>query len=138
MTPETKSLMKRAAAYGIVGWMAENTLAGPRYSRIFDGIAVPFLPIYAAGGLAVHAAAPKLENAGIPWWGRAAIYAVGLSAIELAGCAIDRGPLGGCSWDYENNRCRSPMPSVSMRGCVDLRHALLWGALGLAVEKIEG
>jgi uncharacterized membrane protein len=124
------ALLKRGAAYGFGGWMLENSAIGPRYSSLFGGLAVPFLPVYAAGGLAVHAAAPVLKNWQMPWWGRALAYAAGLSAIELVGCRFDRDVLHGCAWDYSGNRCIAPE-----RGCIDLKHALLWGALGLAVER---
>jgi len=131
-TEEVKALAKKAAVYGVGGWMLENTFFGPHYSAIFGGVAVPLLPVYAAGGLAVGAAAPKLKEANVPWWGRALAYAAGLSAIEYAGCRIDRDFLGDCAWDYAGNRCLEPA-----RGCVDMKHALAWGALGLLVEKLE-
>jgi hypothetical protein len=132
LSSETKTLAKKAAAYGVGGWMLENTFWGPHYSAIFAGVAVPILPVYAAGGLAVGAAAPRLKAAGLPWWGRALAYAAGLSALEYVGCRIDRDVLGSCAWDYAGNRCLAPA-----RGCVDLKHAIAWGALGLAVEKLE-
>lgn len=128
-----KGTLLRAGVYGVFGWMLENTLWGPRYSSLFGGIAVPFLPVYAIGGLVAEASASRLKEAGLPWWGRALAYGAGLSAIEYAGCRIDRGVLGGCAWDYTGNRCLEPA-----RGCVDLKHAIAWGMLGLAVEKLQG
>jgi hypothetical protein len=120
-------LALRAAGFGVGGWIVENTLFGPRFSALFDGIKVPLLPVYAAGGLAVQALAPSLRKQA--WWVRFLAYAGTLSAIELAGCVADREVLGACSWDYSRRACQKPL-----RGCVDLKHAAAWGALGLVVE----
>jgi uncharacterized membrane protein len=125
------SLLKRGAAYGFAGWTLENSVWGPRYSSLFGGVAVPFLPVYAVGGLAVHQVAPALKNWNLAWWQRGLAYALGLSAIEYAGCRIDREVFEGCAWDYTHNRCLAPA-----RGCVDLKHAFLWGVLGLVAEKV--
>ena len=127
MTKSTSNLAVRAAAFGVGGFVVENTFFGPRYSALFGGIAVPVLPVYAAGGLAVQAIAPHIRD--VSFFGRAAIYAAALSGIELAGCWFDRDVLGACSWDYSKHGCKK-----SLAGCIDLKHAALWGALGMLVE----
>jgi len=127
MKSTSSSLAVRATAFGVGGFIVENTLFGPRYSALFGGIAVPVLPVYAAGGLAVQAIAPHVRVVG--FFGRAAIYAAALSGIELAGCWFDRDALGACSWDYSKHGCKKPLT-----GCIDLKHAVLWGALGMLVE----
>lgn len=145
----TSDFIVNAALLGAGGWVIENTLSkappddgvvgpGPaehtrrgRYSALFKGERVPFLPVYAFGGGAVMLLAPRLRETELPWYTRAAIYAVTLSAVEYAGCLIDREVLGACSWDYSRKNCAD-----SSRGCVDFGHATLWGMLGLLVEKI--
>lgn len=119
--------------FGVGGWVLENVVFGslsqPRYSKAFGGARVPFLPIYALGGLAVLRAAPKVET--LPWPARVAIYGVGLSALEYVGCNIDRALPGPSSWNYTASAGAEPLGS-----CVDVKHALMWGGLGLAVEML--
>ena len=120
------------AGFGIAGWALENTLApSPRYSALFGEARVPFLPIYAFGGTTLLLLAPRLRSSGISWPLRATIYAGILTALELAGCAIDRNVLGARSWTYD------PRGSYKgLAGCVDPVHALLWAAAGLAMETL--
>jgi hypothetical protein len=110
-----------AAIGGVTGWLLENLLFGRRNSNLFGGREVPFLPVYAVGAAAVVAAAPHLRE--LPAVARAGVYAGGLSLLELAACGADR-ELGPASWDYGNG------------GCVDVPHAITWGALGLALDAL--
>jgi hypothetical protein len=52
----------RATLFGAGGWAIENVLfkEEPRYSALFKGEKVPFLPVYAFGGAAVMLLAPRL------------------------------------------------------------------------------
>ncbi len=118
------------AAFGAGGWALENLLFGPRYAALFRGAKVPFLPVYAFGGISIALVAPHLRAAAVPWPVRALVYAGVLSAVEYAGCQIDRRALGSCSWDYSGDAC-----ATTVRGCVDAPHAAMWGALGLLVER---
>lgn len=116
------------AACGVAGWLLENTVASaqgrpPRFSKAFGGATVPWLPVYAAGGVAVALAAPTLASASLPL--RFVTYAAGLSALELAACVGDRRLEGGPSWHY---------PGGGLGGCVDLKHAAVWGGLALLLE----
>ncbi len=127
---KSSDLVTSAALFGAGGWAIENVLSKePRYSALFKGERVPFLPVYAIGGAAVMMLAPRLRE--LPWYVRAAIYAGTLSGVEYAGCHIDREVLEACSWDYSRKDCAEPV-----RGCVDFGHAALWGMLGLLVEKM--
>src|SRR5271166_6453024 len=130
---ETKTLAAYAALFRAGGWAIENVLSKePRYSALFKGERVPFLPVYAFGGAAVMMLAPHLREANLPWYARAAIYAGTLSGIEYAGCLLDREVLEACSWDYSQKACAEPS-----RGCVNFGHAALWGMLGLLVERVS-
>lgn len=121
----------KAALFGAGGWVLENALFGPRYSALFGGRNVPFLPVYAIGGSAALALGPRLREAKVPWPIRAIAYAGLLSGIEYVGCQIDRKQLGACSWDYTDRAC-----AVPSAGCIDIPHALLWGAFGLLLERM--
>jgi hypothetical protein len=65
---------------GVAGWLLENLLIKRYDSPAFRG--VPFLPIYASGGLAVALLAPRLE--GLSTLERFTAYGVALSALEEA------------------------------------------------------
>lgn len=125
--------LERALLFGGAGWALENLFAsGPkRYSALWKGVKVPVLPVYAVGGTLAASLSSTLRERGLPWYARAAAYGALLSGVEYAGCAIDRDVLGACSWDYASSGCKEPM-----QGCVDFKHAALWGMLGLLVEKI--
>jgi uncharacterized membrane protein len=125
----TEAVVAKAALFGVAGWTAENVLFGHRYSAMFKGHHVPFLPVYAAGGLAVMAAAPHIEK--WPVLARAGAYALLGTAVEFAGCQLDRKLMEARSWDYGG----SDALAKATDGCVDWKHTALWGVLGVIAEK---
>ena len=130
LVKRTADVAAQGAFFGVAGWMLENAMFGQRFSALFGGRRVPFLPVYAIGGSTALALAPRLRKANVPWPLRAAAYAALLSGVEYAGCQFERRQLGACSWDYSGAACAKPN-----QGCIDLPHALLWGALGLLLER---
>src|SRR5680860_337553 len=90
------AVVAKAALFGVAGWAAENALHGPFYSSIWQGRRVPFLPVYALGGVAVLAVAPHLKR--WPMLGRAAAYAVLLGGLEYLGCQADRKLFNGVTF----------------------------------------
>ena len=128
-TTTVEAVVAKAALFGVAGWAGENILHGSRYSAMFQGHKVPFLPVYAAGGLAVVAMAPRL--AGKPVLFRALVYAAIGTAIEYAGCQLDRKVFDGRSWDYG----KIDGLAKSTDGCLSWGHTALWGGLGLVAEK---
>lgn len=125
----TEAVVGKAALFGVAGWAAENLLFGQRYSSLFHGHHVPFLPVYAVGGLAVMATAPHIEDWPLPI--RAVAYALLGTAVEYAGCQFDRKMLDSHSWDYGV----SDKLAIATAGCVDWKHSALWGVLGVVAEK---
>ncbi len=124
-----EGVVAKAALFGVAGWAGENILYGPRYSPVFQGHKVPFLPVYAAGGLAVVALAPRIAKQ--PTLLRALVYAALGTAIEYVGCQLDRKVFDGRSWDYKD----LDGLAESTDGCISWKHAALWGGLGLLGEK---
>lgn len=124
------AVVAKAVLFGVGGWAAENLLYGPRYSAMWHGSHVPFLPVYAAGGIAVLAIAPHLS--GIPMIGRGAVYAAMLGSLEYVGCHIDRKIMNSRSWDYG----KSDGIAEATQGCVDWKHSLMWGSLGILAEQV--
>lgn len=126
--PVSTPIVVKAAIFGFIGWKMEAIYeTKPRWSAVFGRYKVPFLPVYAAGGLAILALAPHL--AWMPLLARGAVYAGTLSALEWGACKLDR-MRGNCSWDYANASCATD------GGCVDGEHAAAWGVLGLLVERL--
>ena len=129
-TTTVEAVVAKAALFGVAGWAGENILYGPRFSPVFQGHKIPLLPVYAAGGLAVIALAPRL--AGKPLIFRALVYAAVGTAIEYAGCQLDRKIFDGRSWDYG----KIDGLAETTDGCISWRHTALWGSLGLVAEKL--
>lgn len=125
----TEAVVAKAAIFGVAGWAAENLLFGQRFSATFHGHHVPFLPVYAVGGLAVMTTAPHIEDWPMPI--RAAAYALLGTAVEFLGCQVDRKILDARSWDYGG----SDALAKATQGCVDWKHTALWGLLGVVAEK---
>jgi hypothetical protein len=116
------SLGLRFLVFGVAGWVLENALDGPRYSAVFGGLKVPFLPVYGCGGVLLGVMEPHLRD--MTPAARAVSYGAAFSALEVAACKADRA-MGWQSWSYDGD------------ACVDLPHAVAWGALGLAAETVE-
>ena len=126
-----EAVVAKAGLFGVAGWAGENLLYGPRYSPVFQGHRVPFLPVYAAGGLAMISAARPL--AGKPLLLRAIAYAAIGTAIEYAACQLDRRVFESRSWDYG----KIDGLAHTTDGCISWRHAALWGGLGLVAERFR-
>lgn len=110
---------------GVGGWIIDNAYSLPRppgYSWIVGGpsVGLPILPVYAVGGMGIAAAAPHLHNLSAPE--RFVLYAAGMTALEYGACKAERA-MGRQSWDYQG-------------ACVDVPHALAWGALAMVAEQI--
>jgi hypothetical protein len=121
-----KNGLARFLLFGAAGWALENWLfpgdngGAGRYSKLFGGRKIPFLPVYGLGGLMLGPAASRRKTTA----GRFVTYAVAFTGVELIAGALDRMPGNGApSWDYDGNE-------------VDVFHAAAWGALGLATEGI--
>ena len=131
MATNVGEIIAKVTMFGVAGWVAENALCGQdRYSAIFRGAKVPFIPVYAANGVALTAAAPYLAR--WPTLARGLAYSVLGTVVEYAGCQIDRKLLSGPSWDYG----RSDFLSRGSQGCVSVMRSALWGGMGLLAEKV--
>jgi hypothetical protein len=127
-------LVSKIAMFGIAGWVFENALCGDRYSSVFRGAKVPFLPVYAANGVILTTAAPYVAS--WPIFGKGLAYATLGTAVEYVGCQIDRKIL-------EQRAAFSPgfggtdaLARVS-EGCVNYTRSAMWAGLGLVAEKFK-
>lgn len=134
MEQNAGDLIVKASMFGVAGWVVENALCPQdKYSTVFRGLRVPFLPIYAINGLALTGAAPYVSK--WPTLARGLAYSVLGTAIEYAGCQIDRKFLAtrGPSWDYG----RTEALSRASEGCVSFTRSALWAGFGLVAEKFR-
>ena len=125
-------IIAKVTMFGVAGWVAENALCRTdRYSSVFRGAKIPFMPIYAANGMVLTAAAPYVAK--WPILARGLAYSILGTAVEYVGCRIDRALLSGQpSWDYGRNDAIARLSD----GCVDFTRSALWGGMGLVAEKV--
>ena len=124
-------IIQRATLFGIAGWVTENALCGERYSALFRGAKVPFIPIYAVNGVALPAISSYVSS--WPALARGMSYAVVGTAIEFLGCKIDRHLLSNNSWNYGQQDALARASD----GCVSFSRSALWGGFGLIAEKVK-
>lgn len=130
MASKTGEIVQKIALFGVGGWFAENALCQQdRYSSLFRGTRIPFMPIYAANGLILTAVSDYLSK--WPTLARGLVYAVLGTGVEWAGCRLDRWLLDGRSMVLGNDA----LTQLSS-GCVNFQRAVLWGGLGLVAEKM--
>jgi hypothetical protein len=123
-------MVSKAGLFGIAGWVFENALCGDRYSSLFGGHKVPFMPIYAVNGVALTSAAPYVSN--WPVFGRGLAYASLGTLVEYLGCQIDRKLLSQrAGYGFGG---ADPLAQAS-EGCVNFTRSALWGGFGLVAEK---
>ncbi len=132
MATNVGDIITKVTLFGVAGWVAENALCQQdRYSSIFRGAKIPFMPIYAANGVALTALAPYVSK--WPTLARGLTYSILGTLIEYAGCQIDRKLLSGRpTWDYG----RDDAIARSSEGCVNFTRSALWGGMGLIAEKV--
>lgn len=127
-------IVSKVAMFGIAGWVFENALCGDRYSTLFRGAKVPFLPVYAVNGVVLTTAAPYIAN--WPVFGKGLAYATLGTAVEYVGCQIDRRIL-------EQRAAFSPggfgtdALARASGGCVNYTRSAMWAGLGLVAEKFK-
>ena len=130
MATNVGDIIAKVTMFGVAGWVAENALCGQdRYSAVFRGAKIPFMPIYAANGMVLTAAAPYVSK--WPILARGLAYAILGTGVEYVGCKIDRQLLTR-SWDYGRNDSLARLSE----GCVDFTRSALWAGMGLIAEKV--
>ena len=130
MATNVGDIIAKVTMFGVAGWVAENALCGTdRYSTIFRGAKIPFMPIYAANGVVLTAAAPYVSK--WPILARGLSYAILGTAVEYVGCKIDR-QLINKSWNYGPDDALARLSD----GCVNFTRSALWAGMGLIAEKV--
>ena len=124
-------ILQKATLFGVGGWVAENALCRTdRYSTVFRGAKIPFMPIYAANGVLLTAAAPYVAK--WPILARGLAYSILGTLVEFAGCQIDRRLVSGQSWNYGSADAVARLSE----GCVDFTRSAMWAGVGLIAEKV--
>lgn len=131
MATNVGDIIAKVTMFGVAGWVAENALCQQdRYSTLFRGAKIPFMPVYAANGVVLTTAAPYVSK--WPVLARGLAYAILGTAVEYAGCKIDRQLLGGRSASYGSVDALTRLSE----GCVNFTRSALWGGMGLIAEKV--
>lgn len=128
-------IVSRTALFGIAGWVFENALCGERNSSLFGGAKVPFLPIYAANGVALTAASTFVKN--WPAFGKGLAYAALGTTIEYIGCQLDRKILEQRTSFNPRGFIADDALFRASGGCVNFTRSALWGGFGLIAEKFK-
>jgi uncharacterized membrane protein len=124
-------MISKAAVFGVAGWLAENAICQEsRYSPVFRGAQIPFLPIYAVNGVVLSALEPYVSK--WPTLARGLAYALAGTAVEYAGCQVNRHML---SQRY-GTMATDALTQLSS-GCVDFKRSALWGGMGLIAERVS-
>jgi uncharacterized membrane protein len=131
-TSRVGELITKVTAFGVAGWLAENAICGQdRYSAVFRGAKIPFMPIYAVNGVVLTAASSYVSK--WPTLARGLAYSTLGTIVEYAGCQIDRHLLSKQpSWDYG----RGDSLARAADGCISFTRSALWGGMGLIAEKV--
>lgn len=124
----------RSLVYGLAGSLLEAlftssvTSLGARRVEP-HGPSTPWMvPIY---GLAMPLFEPVHDRIrGRPPWQRGFVYATGILAVEWTSGRLFRRLTGRVPWDYGR-------AGLSVDGLIRLDYAPLWGALGLATERLH-
>jgi Putative ABC-transporter type IV len=127
---------ERALAYSVVGVAGEVAFTGARDSllrkewRLRGRSYLWMFPIY---GLSAYLFEPVHDALrGKPVWQRALAYSAGIMGVEyVSGMALRRA-VGLVPWDYTGHG-RLVLPG----GAARLDYAPIWGAVGLALERID-
>lgn len=119
-----KRVIASSVVGGFSGWAIENVLFAspgqPRYSALLPG--VPFLPVYAVGGAVLAGVEPFVRKSKLGVVGKFLVYGALLGGLEAVAGYAERWE-GRQTWDYDG----AP---------TDLKHAALWGVVGVLSEGI--
>lgn len=123
-------IIQKVAIFGVAGWFAENAICQQdRYSTVFRGVKIPFMPVYAANGIVLTAASSYISK--WPWIARGIVYSLLGTGVEWLGCQVDRQLLGGRAM-YVPPDALTQLSS----GCVSFTRSAVWGGMGLIAEKV--
>jgi len=117
----------RAIVYGLTGWAVDSAYvaAHTRRRRPSSLLNVPVYglaqPLFEPVHDAVRCRPPVV---------RAAVYGAGILGVEYVTGRLVRGLLGKAPWDYGSAR-------TAVDGLVRLDYLPLWGAFGLAFERLH-
>jgi hypothetical protein len=133
---------QRAVAYGLAGWCSEVVTTGLRSHgrdgdwRLTATTYLWMLPIYGTAAVLFEPAHDAVRRAGVPWWGRGAIWTAGIYAVEAASGEAIRRVTGEVPWDYSRPRGSKSEPT-HWRGLVRPAYAPVWFAVGLGMERMH-
>jgi hypothetical protein len=118
-------LLRRGLVYGLLGLVSELAWTGLR-GRPRTSLWV--LPVYGLAAPLFEPVHDRLRRR--PAVLRGAAYSLGFSAVEYTSGRVFRRFRGEAPWDYSHAR-------VQVHGLVRADYVPLWGAYGLALERVH-
>ena len=132
-TKHVGEVISKVALFGAAGWVAENALCQQeRYSSVFRGAKIPFMPVYAVNGIVLTAVSSAVKKWDWPGLARFLTYAVVGTGVEWTGCWLDKQVLGGTATNFGSIDALTRLSE----GCVNFTRSALWGGMGLIAEKV--
>lgn len=126
----------RFVLYGLGGWCGEVLFTAfteslpQRDWRLLGKTYLWMFPIY--GSIAIFYEPVHDLIRGIPWWGRAVIWALGFTAVELVSGWLIARLSGRCPWDYVAAGKR-----FAINPYIRWDFFPVWAVVGLILEPIH-
>ena len=117
----------RFLAYGLAGWAVDSLFVLAHTGRRWPS-SVLNVPVYGLAQPLFEPVHDRLRHRRAPL--RAAVYGVGILAVEYASGRLLRRLVGRAPWDYGRAR-------FAVDGLVRLDYLPLWGAFGLGLERLH-
>ncbi len=126
----------RFVLYGLGGWCGEVlftavTESAPQHDwRLVGTTYLWMFPIYGLLAILYEPVHDLIRD--VPWWGRALIWSLGFTAVELTtGWLIKKGN-GRCPWDYVAAGKR-----FAINPYIRWDFFIVWAVIGLALEPVH-
>ena len=117
----------RAVVYGLTGWAIDSVYVAA-HTRRRRPSSLLNVPVYALAQPLYEPVHDLLRAR--PTAVRAAVYGAGILGVEYLSGRLLRRLLGAAPWDYGTSR-------TAVDGLVRLDYYPLWGAFGLALERLH-
>jgi uncharacterized membrane protein len=126
----------RFVLYGLGGWCGEVMFTAlteslPRRDWRLQGTSYLWMfPIYGLLAILYEPVHDLIRD--LPWWGRAVIWALGFTTVELVSGWLIAHFFGRCPWDYEAAGKR-----FAINPYIRWDFFVVWAVIGLALEPVH-
>jgi uncharacterized membrane protein len=118
---------ERFLVYGLAGWAIDSLFVSTHTKQLRPSSLLN-VPVYGLAQPLFEPVHDRIRER--PLALRAALYGVGILAVEYTSGRVLRRLVGHAPWDYSHARC-------SIDGLVRLDYLPLWAAYGLGLERLH-